>query len=181
MKAGGGEGRHLPIMKFRVVVLLALPLLFIGCKPKPKDIPPMQRKEAALLVSEAQFAITTRDFARAEPLLDKATKLSPDTGDYWLNLGVARRRLGNKSGAKSAFDSALTAFQNAYKLDAKQSDALLKQIYVLALLGRPEEARRTLEKARKTAPDDRSIQAFADGKELDQLLQDPSFKEVALE
>jgi tetratricopeptide (TPR) repeat protein len=167
-------------MKFRVAVLFALPLLFIACKPKPKNIPPVQRKEAATLVSEAQFAMTIRDFARAEPLLEKAAKLSPDTGDYWLNLGVVRRRLDNKSGAKSAFESALHAFQDAYKIDAKQSDALLKQIYVLALLGRPDEARRTLEKARKHAPDDPAIRTFAERNELDQLMQDPSFKEVAL-
>lgn len=167
-------------MKFRVVVLFAIPLLFIGCKPKPKNIPSLQRKEAAMLVSEAQFAMTTRDFARAEPLLEKATKLCPDTGDYWLNLGAARRRQGNKSGAKSAFESALQAFNDSYKIDATHSDALLKQIYVLALLGRPEEARRTLEKAQKKAPDDPAIRSFIERKELDQLLQDPSFKEVAL-
>lgn len=167
-------------MKFRVAVLFAIPLLFIGCKPKAKNIPPVQRKEAATLVSEAQFAMTIRDFARAEPLLDKAAKLCPDVGDYWLNLGVVRRRLDDKSGAKSAFESALHAFQDAYKIDAKQSDALLKQIYVLALLGRPDEARRTLEKARKNAPEDPAIRTFAERNELDQLLQDPSFKEVAL-
>lgn len=167
-------------MKFRFVVLFAIPLLLIGCKPKPKNIPPLQRKEAATLVSEAQFAMTMRDFARAEPLLEKAAKLCPDMGDYWLNLGAARRRQGNKSGAKSAFESALEAFRDAYKIDATQSDALLKQIYVLALLGRPDEARRTLEKARKNAPDDAAIRTFAERNELDHLLQDASFKEVAL-
>lgn len=179
--ASGARKVDVPlIMKLRVVVLFALPLLLVGCKPKPKEIPTVQRKEAATLVSEAQFAMTMRDFARAEPLLERAAKLCPDTGDYWLSLGAARRRQGNKSGAKAAFESGLQAFKDAYKIDATQSDALLKQIYVLALLGRPDEARRTLEKARKNTPDDPAIRTFAERNELDQLLQDASFKEVAL-
>lgn len=167
-------------MKFCVLPLLAIPLLLIGCKPKPMNISSVQRKEAATLVSEAQFAMTIRDFARAEPLLERATKLCPDTGDYWLNLGAARRRLDNKSGAKSAFESALKAYRDSYQIDPKQSDSALKQVYVLALLGRPDEARRTLEKLRKAAPDDRAIRGFVERDELGNMLKDPSFKEVAL-
>jgi tetratricopeptide (TPR) repeat protein len=167
-------------MKFFALVLVAIPLVLVGCKPKPMNIPAVQRKEAATLVSEAQFAMTMRDFARAEPLLERATKLCPDTGDYWLNLGAARRRLSDKSGAKSAFESALKAFEDAYRLAPKESDAAVKQVYVLALLGRGDEAHRRLEKLQKNAPDDRAIRAFAEGHELDQVLKDPSFKEVAL-
>lgn len=167
-------------MKLFALVLVAMPLLLTGCKPKPMNIPAVQRKEAATLVSEAQFAMTMRDFARAEPLLERAAKLCPDIGDYWLNLGAARRRLGNKSSAKSAFESALKAFEDSYRLAPKESDTAIKQVYVLALLGRGDEARRRLEKMQKAAPEDRAIRAFVEGNELDQLLKDPSFKEVAL-
>lgn len=154
--------------------------LTAGCKPKPKAIPEIQRKQAANLVSEAQFALTLRDYARAEPLLAQATKLCPDTADYWLNLGVTRRRLGDKSGAKTAYENARAAFRDDFELDPDRTEALLQEIYTLALLGRPDDARTALEKGLKKKPNDRALKAFADGKQLDRLLEDPGFRDVSL-
>ena len=78
----------------RVILIFASAALLLaaGCKPKTKAITSLERKEAANLVSEARFAITLRDDARAEGLLAQAAQLCPDTGDYWLNLGMTRRR-----------------------------------------------------------------------------------------
>lgn len=153
-------------------------VLAAGCKPKV--IPELQRKQAANFVSEAQFALTLRDYARAEPLLAKATELCPDVGETWLNLGVTRRKLGDKSGAKKAFEGARAAYQDLYEQDPKQTDALLQEVYALALLGREADARKVLEKALKKDPENRALRGFSESKQLDRLLADPGFKEIAL-
>ena len=168
-------------MKRLPLFLLALALLAtVGCKPKAKDIPPLQRKEAASLASEAQFAAMMRDHARAEPLLVKATKLCPDNGEYWVNLGISRKHLGNTSGAKSAYESARKAYGDAYEIDPTRPEPLLQEFYVMALLGKADEARKLQEKALKRNPTDARLRAFVESKQLDRMLADPNFKEMAL-
>src|SRR5687768_14355907 len=151
-----------------------------GCKPKPEDITSLQRKEAASLVSEAQFAINLRDYARAEPLFEKAAKLCPDDGEYWLGLGVTRRRLGNLPGAKAAYEKARSAYGDKFKRDSKNTDALLQEMYVLALLGRSDDANKLMEKVRKKDPENPSFRSFTENKKMERLLAEPSFKEIAL-
>lgn len=165
---------------FPLFVTILACLAVAGCKPKPKDVSPLARKEAANLVSEAQFALSLRDYARAEPLFDKAAKLCPDTGDYWINLGVTRRRLGNKSGAKAAYESARSAYRDAHALEPKVAESALQEVYVLALLGKVDDARKTLEKVQKQYPENRAVRTFIEGKQLDRIIADPSFKEIAL-
>ncbi len=168
-------------MKCIPVLLIAVILLVTaGCKPKPKVIPSLQRKEAANLVGEAQFAVTMRDHARAEPLFEKAAKLCPDNGEYWFSLGVTRKRLGNPSGAKAAYEKARSAYHDAYEIDRNQSDALLQELYVLALLGKVDEAHAVLEKAQKKDPANVRLRSFAESKQLDRVIAEPGFKEMAL-
>src|SRR5688500_11319136 len=105
-------------MKSTSVLMSLLALVALaGCKPKPEDITPLQRKEAASLMSEAEFAMTLRDYTRAEPLFEKAAKLCPDDGEYWLGLGVTRRRLGNLPGAKAVYEKARSAYGDEFKRD----------------------------------------------------------------
>lgn len=168
-------------MKRVVTVFIAVAFLgAAGCKPKPADIPPLSRKQAASLVSEAQFAMSLRDYARAEPLFEEAAKLCPDDGEYWLGLGVVRRRQGNTSGAKTAYEKARSAFHDVYELDAARTDALLEELHVLALLGRADVATATLEKARKKNPADTRLRVFDENKQLERMLAEPAFKELAL-
>jgi tetratricopeptide (TPR) repeat protein len=168
-------------MKCISALLIAVILLTAaGCKPKVKAISPLQRKEAANLVSEAQFAVTMRDHARAEPLFEKAARLCPNNGEYWISLGVTRRRLGKTSGAKSAYEQARSTYHDAFESDRKQSDALLQELYVLALLGRMDEARETLKKAQKDDPTNKRLRSFAESKQLDRVLAEPGFKDMAL-
>jgi Flp pilus assembly protein TadD len=162
-----------------LLIIVAL-LATAGCKPKPADIPPLTRKQAAILVDEAQFAMGLRDYARAEPLFAEATKLCPDDGGYWLGLGVTRRRLGNTAGAKTAYEKARSAFHDAYELDAKRTDVLLQEIYVLALIGKAKDAEALLEKARKKDPNDAQLRVFAENKQLEKMMTDPVFKDIAL-
>jgi tetratricopeptide (TPR) repeat protein len=165
---------------FSFILIVCASLAISGCKPKAKDITPLQRKEAASLVSEAQFALTLRDLARAEPLFEKATKLCPDTGEYWLGLGATRKRMGNKSGAKSAYENAREAFHDVYAVDPQKTEALMQEIHALALLGKTDDARATLAKARKKDPTNVQLKGIEESKAIDDLLVDPGFKELAL-
>jgi tetratricopeptide (TPR) repeat protein len=161
--------------------ILALAVLaLVSCKPKPADITSLQRKEAANLVSEAQFAMSLRDYARAEGLLAKATALEFDNGNYWLSLGTMRVRLGQRPAAKKAYESALNAFEAAYKLEPKVPQPHLQQVYALALLGRVSEARTLLASVEQKHPGDPAVREFVQGKQLDAMLQSALFKEISL-
>ncbi len=183
MTTGGGRFATYPDMKSSPALLAAVVaavLSLAGCKPKPREITSLQRKQAAQLVSEAQFAVTLRDYAKAEDQLAQAVAVCPDDGDTWVSLGSVRVRLGQRDTAKAAYQKALGAFQAAAALDPKDDQARLRQVSALVLLGRVDEARALLAKLREQFPDNRTIRMFADQKQLDNLLADPAFKEISL-
>ncbi len=160
-----------------VVCAVAL-FAFSGCHKK--EIPPIQRKQAANLVSEAQFALTMKDYARAEGLYAQATTLCPDTGDYWIGLGSSRVQLGQRDGARTAYKRALAAFEDAAKENKTDSGPALQQVYALALLGRADDARALANKLPARYPNDRDARAFVESKQLDRIVADPGFKQIAL-
>jgi len=163
-----------------VVAALAASAL-AGCRFRSKEVTSLERKEAASLASEAQFAVTLRDWARAEGLFAQAARECPDTGDYWVSLGITRVRLGRRSEAKSAYGSAVAAYEDAAKAAPALAQPILQRIYALALMGRADEARRVLEKERSRRPDDRELRIFAETRQLDRILADPGFREIALQ
>ena len=173
-------------MKTRVFFALAVLVLCgtAGCSPKSKEITSLQRKEAATLVSEAQFALQLKDLARAEGLMVKAADLCPDTGKYWVDLGSIRVRLGKKDAARTAYQGALKAYEgeaaNAKAGAAPDPGPWLQQVYVLALLGRVDDARSVLAKAQKKFPESRAVRSFVEGKQIDKMVADPAFKLIAL-
>lgn len=166
----------------RVPVLLvaSMFLLGTGCGPRSKEATSLQRKEAAALSSEADFAMSLRDLPRTVALLERIVALCPDDGEHWSNLGSVRMRLGDRDGAKKAYQSALAAHEAAAKLAPKTTEPVLQQVYVLALLGRVDDARKLLEKTQKKFPEDRAVRDFVQAKQLDRLLDERAFKEVSL-
>src|SRR5437660_226465 len=110
--------------QFFLIGAAVVALAATGCKQKPKPVDPAQlehnRKEAALVESEAVFATQIREHARAEGLLVRAVQLDPDQPMYWLELGASRRRQGNKDGARAAYEQALATHQAAYKRAPKE-------------------------------------------------------------
>jgi tetratricopeptide (TPR) repeat protein len=168
--------------KFRLGVCLCVAALALGtggCGAK-KKITDLQRKEAAHMASEAEFAITVRDWPRAEGLLAKAVQVCPDTGQYWLSLGTARIRAGNKNGAKEAYQGALRAFEGEADANKNDPEPWLRQAYVLGLLGRIDDGRALLDKALKKFPADRTVRSFVENKQFDKLIAQPDFKQIAL-
>jgi tetratricopeptide (TPR) repeat protein len=158
-------------------VLFVTACLFLaGCKPSGKSgnaITELQRKEAAHAESEAQFAVTMRQWDRAEPLYAKAAQLCPDTGVFWVGLGLVRVRLGKHAAAKDAYQNAVKAYAAEAEKRKDDAELWLKQAEILALLGRATEGRAILEKAAKQFPNDRTVRPFAE--KYDRMIADPNF------
>jgi Flp pilus assembly protein TadD len=164
-------------MTARSALVLAAALTLTGCSKKV--ISPLDRAEAANMASEADFAMNVHEWARAEGLYAKAAALCPDSGDTWITLGVARMKLNDHSGAKSAYKSAVGAFKSAFESDPSDSQALEKQAYVLVLLGRQDDARSVAAGARKDHPEDRLLRQFVDGGELERMIADPGLRDIS--
>ncbi len=166
-----------PVKTLRRLLLVTAALLLGGCA---REITSLQRKEAANLASEAQFALALHDWPRAAKLLAQATDLCPDTGDLWLNLGAALKRSGDLRGARTAYTTAVAAYTEQVKRTPADTRLVLQQIYTLGLLGRNEDARRVLERARARQPDNRELRMFAETGEYERMRASPGFRELAL-
>jgi tetratricopeptide (TPR) repeat protein len=153
-------------------------VLAFGCAPR-KQVTDRDRKEAAHLASEAQFAISIREWGRAEGLLAKAVQVAP-MGDYWLSLGATRMRLNNRAGAKDAYQAALKAFADESARFNTIPEPWLKQIYVLALLGRQDDSRAMTAKAAKLFPNDPKIRALTEPNAFEKMIASQNFKDTAL-
>jgi tetratricopeptide (TPR) repeat protein len=168
-------------MKTPVSVFLACAaaLLLGGCQPAEKKITNREGREASALFSEAQFAMSMREWPRAEKLLLQAIAITPDAV-FHQNLGSTRMRQGNRAGAKEAYQAALAASERAYAANKTDTDPLIKKAYLLALLGRVDDARAFVKKINQDHASDRLVRQFVDEKKLDAFLASPTFKEVGL-
>jgi Flp pilus assembly protein TadD len=161
-----------------VLIALVLPW-WAGCKPRAAGLTPLQRKQAASLVSEADFAVTLKDLPRAEALYRQALELGPDVPGYWQNLGIIQRQQGNLKGARSAYQQALALYADAYKAGGK-TESLVQQVWLLSLLGRNADVEKLIRRAQADHPDDPVVRQLADPKKLDAMRHSPDFLAIAL-
>lgn len=135
-----------------------------------------------MLAAEAAFAINLRDWPRAEQALARATGLDPARADLWLSLGSTRVRAGRTTEAREAYVKALRHFERAGDAAAAKSDPgpTLEQVRVLALLGRVPEARSLAAELPRRFASHPRVRAFGESGGVDQLVQDPAFREIAL-
>lgn len=168
-------------MKSLCFALLAVPVALVstGCGPRVQKVSERDLNEARALYSEAQYAMTMKDWPRAEPLLIRVIKITP-TAEFFQNLGTVRMRQKNRAGAKEAYESAVAACERMAAAKKDNTDPLLKKIQLFALLGRIEDARKLQAEVEKEFPQDRAVRAFVDGKALDAMIAAPFFKELAL-
>jgi Flp pilus assembly protein TadD len=164
-------------MTLRLASVLAAAVVLAGCRAK--EISSIDRKEAANVVSEAEFAVTLKDWSRAEGLYAKAAGLCPDQGETWIGLGVVRMRLHNPSGARDAYKSALSAYGEDIKRDPANTVPVIRSASVLVLLGRTDEARSMVDKAFAQHPDDWRLKNFVEMKGVDKIAANPGLKEVS--
>jgi tetratricopeptide (TPR) repeat protein len=158
-------------------VACAAALLLAGCSKKEAD--PAVEAEARMLASEARFAMQIREFKRAEELMQRAIDLHDGQPEYWVTLGMARRRQDNISGARKAYEKAFSMHKARYK-DEKNPEELAQQAFVLALLGRAGDALKLLEKGVKDHPDSAALKKMADPRGLPRTFQNPEFKALAI-
>jgi tetratricopeptide (TPR) repeat protein len=150
-----------------------------GCKPKAASLTPLQRKQAASLASEADFAVAMKNLPRAETLYRQALEFGPDTPMYWQNLGVIQRKQGNLKGARSAYERALALYVDEDKRD-KKSESLAQQVWLLSLLGRGPEVEKLVKRAQADHPNDPLIRQLADPKKWEAMRRSPDFQAIAL-
>jgi tetratricopeptide (TPR) repeat protein len=99
--------------------------------------------------------------------------------EYWVSLGMARRRQDNTSGARKAYETALDLHADRYK-QTKTPEELVQQAFVLALLGKKDDALKLLNKGLKDHPDSVVIKKMADPRGLPRTFQTEEFKALAL-
>lgn len=166
-------------MKTLSVVVSAALLLSAGCSKKQAEVSSAAQKEAAMLMSEAQFAMQVREYARAQELVERAVKLNPTLPEYWVSLGITRRRQDDRDGARKAYKQALELHEERYKA-IKTPQEVVQQAYVLGLLGRTDDAMKLLEKGVKEFPESTELKRVADPRGLLRTFQSPEFKERAI-
>jgi tetratricopeptide (TPR) repeat protein len=164
-------------MNPRLALVLAAAVVLAGCHRR--EITKLERDEAANVVSEAEFAVTLKDWPRAEGLYSKATALCSDMGETWVRLGVVRVRMHNSGGAKDAYKSALSAFKDDFKKDPTNSSDVIRAATVLVILGRADDAQALVQKAYADHPDDRRLRNFVEMKGVDKIVADPGLKEIS--
>jgi len=150
-----------------------------GCSKKPKEVPAAVKAEAASLASEGQFAMQIREFPRAEEMFQRAIKLRDDVPEYWVSLGMARRKQDNLDGARKAYKEALGLHADLYKAE-HQPEQLAQQAFVLALLGKTDDALKLLDKGLKDHPDSAVLKKMADPRGLPRTFKTEEFKALAL-
>jgi tetratricopeptide (TPR) repeat protein len=162
-----------------VLLVCVVVALGVGCSKKNREVPAAIKSEAAMLASEAQFAMQIREFSRAEELMQRSLKLREDMPEYWVTLGMARRKQDNKEGARNAYKTALKLHTERYK-DGHQPEELAQQSFVLALLGRADEALALLNQGLKDHPNNSVMQKMADPRGLPRTFKTEAFKGFAL-
>ena len=109
------------------------------------QVPDKARKEMDMGVE----AIAKSDLALATEHLEKAIEIYPQYARAWNNLGVVRMRVGDKQGARAAWEQAIAA-------DDKLSVAYLNLARLAISEKRPVDAEELLRKGLVTEPDDPS-------------------------
>jgi Flp pilus assembly protein TadD len=160
-------------------------LILGACKGKDKGATAaarseMDRKaaqnEARLLASDADFAVRVHDYPRAEASLAKAVELVPDDYSVWVGLGMARRRQGNKDGARDAYQRGYQMLEQAFKEHPEDPGILVSQIELMLLLDRPADARKIYDRMLRDYPNHPRVKAFVDNRELDELMNNPDLR-----
>jgi len=94
----------------------------------------------------AAVAFAADEFLEAAKYYERLVELHPDNYDHWLNLGVARHRLGR-------LDSAIEAYQKALQIRPEGTAAYVNLGLLYQETGQTVQASAALEQARRIAPD----------------------------
>jgi len=136
------------IARFMLLVTVSC-LPFLGaCGHRAED-------QAAGLSEDANRDMAENRFEEAFQKLERAVDLRPGVADYHIGLGMAAARLGKMDVAAKEYASAESILAGEAEHDPERVD---DHVLILALLGRPAEARHALSNGLVRFPDSRTIQ-----------------------
>jgi len=135
---------------------------------------------ASVAAAAGNTAEALEHYTAAEKALTQATILDPDNANCWVDLAIARVRINDKSGAKTALKKVISICNANFAKDPQNLTWLIQQIRPLIMLGRIDDARALLDKAVKQFPDNAQVRRIKDMKIIDQLLADPQIKDFSV-
>jgi len=162
---------------FKISIALIIVSFVAACGAKKKEVTREDRIQAGKAAGEASYANFRGDFAAAERALVRAVELDPFNADNWFDLGIARIRIKDKSGAKAAFKEVLSLCKDNAAKEPANAAWLVKQIRPMVILGRVDEARALQKRVLEQFPNDPQVGVFRDPKAIDRLLEDALLKE----
>jgi len=142
-----------------------------------KPVTADDRRQAATAAGEASYANFKGDFASAEKALARSVAFDPFNADNWFDLGIARIRIKDKSGARAAFNNVLALCKDRAAKDPANAAWLVKQIRPMVILGRVDEARALQKRVLEQFPNDPQVGVFRDPNAINRLLEDALLKE----
>lgn len=93
-------------------------------------------------------------FAEAVQNLEHATELAPNDHLYWSNLGDALWHTGNAADAMLAFERAEQLVSETLAVNPNDPNRQMDLAWISAMLGKTDQARALISRAREQAPDD---------------------------
>ena len=165
-------------MSYRAALVLAAALALAGCHRR--EITSLERKEAANVVSEADFAVNLRDWPRAEGLYVEGRRALPRPGGDLGEPGHSqdedaqprRRAVRVQVGAHGLFRRLRPRLHRFHGCPQEGLRAGASSV----ARTRPRSSWR---KAYTKLPEDRRLRNFIEGKGLDKMIEDPSTKEIS--
>ncbi|HVO50272.1 MAG TPA: tetratricopeptide repeat protein [Thermoanaerobaculia bacterium] len=96
-------------------------------------------------------------YAEAAAAFEKAVAAAPKKSTPWIGLGDAALRAGSAARAHEAYEEALRQAAGELSVNPRDVNALRNKARALRNLGREEQARETILRARAAAPDDSAV------------------------
>jgi len=145
-------------MKITSLTLLTFALV-TSCAHTPSNATASRSQQ---LASESATALNAEDYSQAQSLAAQATSIDPQFAEAWVGYGMASVRLGQTDRARDAYEHALSLHQARHRANPADANQVFQQIFVLALLGRSDEAATLLKQAEIEYPNDKQISKLAE-------------------
>ena len=148
-------------MKVRALAMLLMFLWCASCTRPPQNknsITP----QAQQLAGEGAAAFNATNYSKAQTLSLAATRIDPQFAEAWVGYGMASVRLGQSDQARQGYERALSIYQARHRQNPSDVNQLVQQIFLMALLDRPDEAEKMLRQAHVDFPKDQTLAKLAE-------------------
>lgn len=121
-----------------IFLLLVTSLVLSSCRTAVQE-------EADEIFAAAESALQAEDWKSADEFFYEATLLNPERADAWVGRGMTLTKLREIADARAHYEEALSLYRKPADPENPTSpeETVRKEIMVLVLLGREEEAQET--------------------------------------